>query len=653
MKKSNLLLLILIGLFPFASKNYSVLASGKLEPKIPVLTRVQNQENLSNSWTPKLEAEFQKRAAFTIEYFANPKNYGNNHGENEKRSYPQAMFDFLAGNREKAIAFLQAEDQQRKNHQHTEGIDYYFSFTLKGQIRKYFLFGEYLDPQYKQRMYEGAKKWTKNDPLSVPHPIYGYGDGSGRDWSIQRRGFWVDGRNTDNLRAMRETSVYLMAEETGNEETRLLYKEKIRRYVWALYNIGMGEWDSPVYHGHTFAPYLNLYDFAQDQEVKQMAKAALDWMSAAAAIKYYRGGWGGPVKRDYGGDNLVFGAAAARTFWLYFGDNIQSNSKPKIDSLHFITSTYRPPPAIVALAKKQFSKPVEILATKPLYENWKPGNDQQPGYWETTFIGETYQMGSIASTFADGDVAPFKLMAYNSKIGVDYFVANTGEGWVRQGKNHGDQIGQSQNLLIWLHSTENDANSASRGKKTNFLFQLPNTAKREIEEDIWFFKLEKTWLAVLPINLNKYQIVDIPNQKKAQRYRQQTTLKATINSSKYSGFALVVGEANQYQNYENFKKVIQQEFQLDLSKIKTGQVSLKKNQVNKLSLTFNQDNLLPFLKKNNTPYLWQNNFAIYNSLQEEKSPIYLGWKEGNLKIKVNNLKFENNFNSFLKNSTNN
>ena len=158
---------------------------------------------------------------------------------------------------------------------------------------------------------------------------------------------------------------------------------------------------------------------------------------------------------------------------------------------------------------------------------------------------------------------------------------------------------------------------------------------------------------MLPINLNKYQIVDIPNQKKAQRYRQQTTLKATINSSKYSGFALVVGEANQYQNYENFKKVIQQEFQLDLSKIKTGQVSLKKNQVNKLSLTFNQDNLLPFLKKNNTPYLWQNNFAIYNSLQEEKSPIYLGWKEGNLKIKVNNLKFENNFNSFLKNSTNN
>lgn len=641
LNKIYLFCLIVIGIIPFSSEYSSFVSPEKLESKIPVLTTAKKHRNFSNDWTPKLETAFQQRAAFTIDYFANPKSYGNNYGENEKRSYPKAMFDFLAGNRKKAIAFLQEEDQQKESHQHTEGIDYYFCFTLKGQIRKYFLFGEYLDPTYKQRMYEGAKKWTKNDPLSVPHPLSGYGDGSGRGWSIQTRGLWVDGRNTDNLRAMRETSVYLMAQETGNEETRLLYKEKIRRYVWALYNIGMGEWDSTVYHGHTFAPYLNLYDFAQDQEVKQMAKAALDWMSAAAAIKYYRGGWAGPVKRDYGGDNLVFGSSAARTFWLYFGDNIQPNPKPEMDTLHLITSSYRPPAAIVALAKKQFSKPVEILATKPLYENWKPGNDQKPGYWETTFIGETYQMGSIAGTFADGDVAPFKLMTYNSKIGVDYFVANTGEGWVKQGKNKGDQIGQSQNLLIWLHS---NLDSSPTGNKTNFLFQLPNTAKREIDQDIWFLKLEKTWLALFPINLSNYQIVTIPNQKRAERYQDQKTLKATINSGKYSGFALIIGEKSNYQSYKNFKRVIKQEFQLDLSNINQGKVALKKSEVNQLSLTFNQDNLLPFLTKKNAAHQWDNNLAIYNSLQEDKSPIYLGWKEGNLKIKVNDLNFDTNFN---------
>jgi hypothetical protein len=250
------------------------------------------EPELRNPWTPELEAEFQQRAATIIRDFANPTSYGNGYGENEKGAYPRAMLDFLAGNRKQALAFLQSEDPEAQKHQHTEGIDYYYSFTLKGQIRKYFLFGQFLNPAYKQRMFLGAKKWTEQDPNGRPHPIYGNGDGTGRDWDISRRGGWVDSRNTDNLRAMRETSVYLMAQETGNEETRQVYKQKIQRYVWALYHIGMGEWDSEAYMSHTFTPYLNLYDFAKDPEVKKLAKAALDWMSAAAALKYYRGGWG-------------------------------------------------------------------------------------------------------------------------------------------------------------------------------------------------------------------------------------------------------------------------------------------------------------------------------------------------------------------------
>ncbi|HEY9650175.1 MAG TPA: hypothetical protein V6C95_05895, partial [Coleofasciculaceae cyanobacterium] len=147
---------------------------------------------LNNSWTPELEQEFQQRAKQTIQYFAG-KEYGNTRGENEKRSYPYAMFNFLAGNRKKAIAFLEPEDAQASDNAHTEGIDYYYSFTLKGQIRKYFYFGKYLDPAYKQRMFDGAKKWTAQDPLHRPHPIYGKGQ-EGEGWGPDVRGGWVDGR---------------------------------------------------------------------------------------------------------------------------------------------------------------------------------------------------------------------------------------------------------------------------------------------------------------------------------------------------------------------------------------------------------------------------------------------------------------------------
>ncbi|MCJ8280331.1 MAG: hypothetical protein MJK14_10595, partial [Rivularia sp. ALOHA_DT_140] len=88
----------------------------------------------SKQWTPEMEAEFQQRAKRIVTKLAGKK-YGTTAFESEKRSYPRAMIDFLGGNREKSIAFLQSEDADAKSHPHTLGIDFYSSFTLKGQVR--------------------------------------------------------------------------------------------------------------------------------------------------------------------------------------------------------------------------------------------------------------------------------------------------------------------------------------------------------------------------------------------------------------------------------------------------------------------------------------------------------------------------------------
>ncbi|NET59257.1 MAG: hypothetical protein F6K47_24885 [Symploca sp. SIO2E6] len=593
----------------------------------PDLTKVKSLSIASetqNQWTPELEAEYQLRAKEAIAYYAG-KGYGNTHGENEKRSYPYAMFDFLAGNREQGLSFLQSEDAESGDHEHTEGIDYYYSFTLKGQVRKYFFLGQFLDPDYRQRMFEGAKKWTEQDPKGRPHPIYGKGKG-GNGWGPQVRGGWVDGRNTDNLRAMREVAVYLMAEETGNEATRLLYQQKLQRYVWALYHIGMGEWDSENYLGHTFAAYLNLYDFAQDPEVKQLGKAALDWMATAAALKYYRGGFGGPTKRDYGKGNVVYGSNTARLFWLYFGDVTLPNPKPERDIIHLITSTYRPPAAVVALARKQFDKPVEILGSKPIYENWKPGGEEQPAYWETNFFGHTYQLGSVAGKFADGDVGPFKLMAYNQDRGVDYFVANTGGGWVQPGKNQGDQVGQYRNLVIWLRPSSEQP----------FFFQLPKSAQAEIEDGIWFWKLEKTWLAIHPINLASSTKVTIGNRKLAQHYSQEQTWQAKSIRKSYTGFALEVGEQESHGSYPEFKQAVKTKSQLDLTNLATGTVQLRGANGNRLQLTHNPNHELPILLRNGVKHNWLQHLELYHSSNGNK-PISLGWKTGKLRVEAGGL----------------
>ena len=436
-------------------------------------------------WTPEMEAGFQQRAKRVIAQASTK--YGTTSFESEKRSYPKAMIDFLAGNRENSIAFLQAEDADAKSHSHTLGIDFYSSFTLKGQVRKYFYFGKYLDPAYRQRMKQAMHLLTAEDPLKRRFP--------------QRRKFWargtdncdswVDCRNTDNLKAMRNSAVYLFAEETGNEATRQAYRQRIRRNIGTLYQIGQGEWDSETYLGHTITAYLNLYDFAKDKEVKSIAKAGLDWLLASGALKYWRGGFGGPSKRDYGKGNCVWCALSTHELGLYFNDSPIEDPKPSPDSVHVITSSYRPHPAIVALAKKQFDKPVELLNSKPTYENWKQGNDTAPQFHETLYFGNTFQIGTLAKG-SGGDWNGFKMMAFIQERGVDYFVAATGTNpkKISTSSVGGDNIAQYRNLVIFLNDKQ----------ETPFQFFLPKSVKIETKNNVTFIRYEKTWLALTPIN---------------------------------------------------------------------------------------------------------------------------------------------------------
>ena len=74
-------------------------------------------------------------------------------------------------------------------------------------------------------------------------------------------------------------------EETANKKTAEIYRQHILNYTKTLYRIGIGEWDSENYHGHSIGPLLNLYDFADDSSVRAAAKACLDFYCIAGAIK--------------------------------------------------------------------------------------------------------------------------------------------------------------------------------------------------------------------------------------------------------------------------------------------------------------------------------------------------------------------------------
>ena len=591
---------------------------------------------LNNPWPADWEAAYQQRVQHVLNHWKDQKVAGGTYGENEKNYYPTALMAFLTGRRELALKALQEDDHVKEDHAWTHGVDFYWCFTLKGQMRKYFYFGEHLAPAYREKFLAGARAWVEHDPAARPHPVWA-GKTSGTGWEPRAKGFSVDRRNTDNLRAMRDTSVYLMAEATGHLERQKQYKQKIRDYVDTLYHIGMSEWDSPNYHSHALSTYHNLYDFAKDEEVKLLAKAALDWLYATAAVKYVRGGFAAPNARDYGG-NAPFLANVTSPAWLYFADIPQAHPAPDRDSVYHITSSYRPPAAVVELARKNFPRPVEYLATHPPYRDWSVGKPASPAYFETQYIAHTYQMGSAVSIDTGGpwNINAFKLLAANSTRGVDYFVANTQSILGQSFKRPGDQVAQFRNLLIYLRPAANSP---------PFYFQLPRSAKVEHDHGIWFIRLENTYLALHPIHLgdpvevNTEDLADDKGKQQATRdYASERFLKCATAGDSYAGFALEVGEFQSQGAFEAFKQAVKSKSALDLASLAKGTVTLTASTAHSLSMTHNPSSELPTVTRDGIPHDW--------SLQKDRFRITAGhhlieqkWLSGRLNIHTANHRF--------------
>ncbi|MGB0561719.1 MAG: hypothetical protein ACPGVO_07925 [Spirulinaceae cyanobacterium] len=321
-------------------------------------------------WTIADERAFQQRQAQAIQALA-AQSPGSIAYEYEKNSYPRAIARLLEGDAG-AIAFLEQPDPEAEQ---TQQVDLLSGFTLKVQMRKYFALP--LSPEYRVQMQQAFAQATSQDPLTVAaDPPRKFWQNSQDDCETL-----VDCRETENLQTMMETSVYLMAEEVGNEPVRVLYAEKLRDRVDRLARYGFAEWNSSSYLGHTTAAWLNLYDYAQDPEIKALAQQALDRAFAMAALKYWRGTWGHPAKR-YAGDG------AARFFWLYFGE-APLPERPEPDWVHAALSSYRPRLRTLQVARREFTKPWQVQRVHANYPRTRIG------FRETIYFGPNYEIAFL------------------------------------------------------------------------------------------------------------------------------------------------------------------------------------------------------------------------------------------------------------------
>ncbi len=280
------------------------------------------------------------------------------------------------------------------------------------------------------------------------------------------------GEGTENHTHMARCSGYLHAQAAleypgifpDAREKMDLMKQWIMEWSRKMYRYGTGEFNSSIYQAYSVISWLNLYDFARDREVRLAARAVLDYFAAETALHYSWGTTGGSEMRGSGAQNSNRNATNYLA-WLWFGEGTREpvfgiSGNQYIQSIHAITSQYRPPSQVVDLARKQKSSESWYRGSKPEYLFAHPSYVKQ-----FFFVEADHTLGSCISPYGGWTGTTFQMVNWKLVIRPDpgelpLEVGGNGryfDEWSGKSTNPFTQVFQHRNTLIQLTLTPANA----------------------------------------------------------------------------------------------------------------------------------------------------------------------------------------------------
>ncbi|NES84396.1 MAG: hypothetical protein F6K10_24955 [Moorea sp. SIO2B7] len=270
--------------------------------------------------------------------------------------------------------------------------------------------------------------------------------------------------------------------------------------------IGQGEFHSSTYYPYAIAGLLNLYDFAKTPELKQLAKATLDWYAVNMALRLSWGTAGGAESRGF--DRGTWdGSELSALAWIWWGDNpktLESIGKKQARvALLAALSDYRPPSQFKALARKELPLPFVLKASHPSYYSYHEDNK----FWETLYFTEDYSLGTLliprrsyqTKGTINAQYATYKLVIRDPK-GVNNAVISLGgtfHNLMATGASPGDQYLQEGGAVIYqLRLNDKDKVAGVPGRSH---LVLPSSYGQPKKYHNWYiWRIEKTWLCARP-----------------------------------------------------------------------------------------------------------------------------------------------------------
>ncbi|HBB30611.1 MAG TPA: hypothetical protein DC064_01845 [Cyanobacteria bacterium UBA9273] len=320
---------------------------------------------------------------------------------------------------------------------------------------------------------------------------------------------WME-QGTENHMFMQRSSGLALMDGSGwpnnRPATAATNEAWLRAEVNKFLTIGQGEFHSSTYYAYSIIGLLNLYDFARTPELRQLAKAALDWYAVNMALRLSWGTAGGAESRGF--DRGTWGGSElAAVAWLWWGDDPEVAQRMEAKyawvALPPALSNYRPPPQLRAIARKEVALPFQLKASHPSYYSYHQDNQ----FWETFYVTEDYSLGTLLdrqrSYQTQGTInaqyATYKLVIRDPK-GVNNGVVSLGGTFhspMAKGRSPGDQYLQERGAVIYqLRLNERD--KAAGVPARSHLVLPARYGEPQRYKDWYIWQVESAWLCARP-----------------------------------------------------------------------------------------------------------------------------------------------------------
>lgn len=281
-----------------------------------------------------------------------------------------------------------------------------------------------------------------------------------------------------------------------------------RSELQKLLTVGQGEFHSSIYYGYSIGGLLNLYDFAETPERRKLAKAALDWFATNLALRFSWGTVGGAESRGF--DRETWNSGAAAVAWMWWGDGTDAEAIARqMDSgnarlaLPVALSSYRPPPHLKALARKQVKLPFLLEASHPNYYSYHQDNR----FWERFYVTQDYSLATLLNPnksyrvkgTINAQYATYKLVARDreSQNNAVVSLGGTYHSPMATGSSPGDRYLQGRSAVLYqliLNQKDLQAGVPARSHLV-----LPNRYGEPQRYGDWYvWQMENIWLCARP-----------------------------------------------------------------------------------------------------------------------------------------------------------